>query len=66
VDSAIAYALEETDIVLVGAEAVVETGGFINRVQHEKSLFDILDWHIHNRAVRKDAQEALLCSGREL
>jgi len=28
----IAYALEGADIVLVGAEAVVENGGIINRV----------------------------------
>jgi len=32
VDSAIAYALEDADIVLVGAEAVVENGGIINRI----------------------------------
>lgn len=32
VDSAIAYALEGADIVLVGAEAVVENGGIINRI----------------------------------
>ena len=31
-DSAIAVALEEVDFVLVGAEAVVENGGIINRV----------------------------------
>ena len=28
----LAYAMEEVDIVLVGAEAVVENGGIINRV----------------------------------
>jgi translation initiation factor eIF-2B subunit alpha len=32
VDSAIGLALEESDIVLVGADAVVENGGIINRV----------------------------------
>lgn len=31
-DSAVAYALEEADMILVGAESVVETGGIINRV----------------------------------
>ena len=32
VDSALGYSLEEADIVLCGAEAVVENGGIINRV----------------------------------
>eukprot|EP01017_Pseudomicrothorax_dubius_P023195 TRINITY_DN2486_c0_g1_i1.p1 TRINITY_DN2486_c0_g1~~TRINITY_DN2486_c0_g1_i1.p1 ORF type:complete len:324 (-),score=95.08 TRINITY_DN2486_c0_g1_i1:123-1094(-) len=32
VDAAVAYALEEADIVLVGAETVVETGGIINGI----------------------------------
>jgi len=32
VDSAIAYVMEQVDIVLVGAEAVVENGGIINRI----------------------------------
>ncbi len=32
VDSALGVALEEADIVLTGAEAVVENGGIINRV----------------------------------
>ena len=31
-DNCMAYALEKTDIVLVGAESVVENGGIINRV----------------------------------
>ena len=31
-DSAIAYVMEEVDMVLTGAEAVVENGGIINRV----------------------------------
>eukprot|EP01016_Furgasonia_blochmanni_P042944 TRINITY_DN5759_c0_g1_i6.p1 TRINITY_DN5759_c0_g1~~TRINITY_DN5759_c0_g1_i6.p1 ORF type:complete len:283 (-),score=53.76 TRINITY_DN5759_c0_g1_i6:104-952(-) len=32
IDAAAAYALEEVDLVLVGAEAVVENGGIINRI----------------------------------
>ena len=31
-DSAIGYVMESVDIVLVGAEGVVESGGIINRI----------------------------------
>lgn len=31
-DSAVAYVMEKVDIVLVGSEAVVESGGLINAV----------------------------------
>lgn len=32
VDSAIGYIMESVDIVMVGAEGVVESGGIINRI----------------------------------
>ena len=44
-DSAIGAALEKVDFVLTGAEAVVESGGIINRVKkyficlHHQNLF---------------------------
>ena len=52
VDSAAASVMHNVDYVLVGAEAVVENGGVINRV----GLFvsSHLDRDIHSLALRKD------------
>ncbi len=35
VDSALGISLEKVDIVLVGAETVVENGGIINKVRNK-------------------------------
>ena len=45
-DAAAAYFMEDVDIVLVGAEAVVENGGVINKVFYAKakSTHRLLDW----------------------
>lgn len=33
-DSAVGYIMERVDFVMVGAEAVVESGGIVNKVCH--------------------------------
>lgn len=33
-DSAVGYIMEQVDMVMVGAEGVVESGGIINKVMH--------------------------------
>ena len=46
-DSAVAYIMDKVDLVLVGAEGIVESGGIINKVT-KKSVVVILcsDWNI--------------------
>jgi translation initiation factor eIF-2B subunit alpha len=38
-DSAVGYAMETVDLVLMGAEAVVESGGIINLVRFSSFMF---------------------------
>lgn len=59
-DSAVGYIMESVDLVLVGAEGVVESGGIINKVftsfsqikshltEHSK-----IDWNVRNGAMRE-------------
>ena len=37
-DASVGYILEQVDLVLVGAEGVVESGGIVNAVHEEKLL----------------------------
>lgn len=41
-DSAVGYFMEQTDMVIVGAEGVVENGGIVNsvRIEHGSQLMD--------------------------
>lgn len=38
-DSAVGYVMEQVDMVMVGAEGVVESGGIINKVCISSALF---------------------------
>lgn len=38
-DSAVGYIMEQVDFVIVGAEAVVESGGIINKVLIDRSFY---------------------------
>ena len=40
-DSAVGYIMEQVDMVMVGAEGVVESGGIINKVSKKKNIFNI-------------------------
>ena len=42
-DAAVGYVMEKIDMVLCGAEGVVESGGIINKVIEKKSFF-YLKW----------------------
>lgn len=43
-DGAVGYLMERIDLVLLGAEGVMETGGIINKVSNNSYCFYCLDW----------------------
>lgn len=49
-----------SDMVLVGAEAVVENGGIINRVRIT-CISDRKGWNIYHCPLCQDYEEAFLC-----
>lgn len=43
-DSAVGYIMEQVDMVMVGAEGVVESGGIINKVRNPFSHWSFLQY----------------------
>ena len=71
-DSAMGYVMESVDLVLVGAEGVVESGGIINKVQMvflninrvcQFIVFKSKDWNVYYGSLCQRNAEALLRSG---
>lgn len=72
-DSAVGYVMESVDLVLVGAEGVVESGGIINKVIKNKGIgiymlhhltfyFILTDWNFHSRFSCQSDEQAFLCT----
>lgn len=64
--------MEQADLVLTGAEAVVENGGIINRVMntiliiYANGNLHLAGWYIHGCIMRKCTEEAVLCVSSKL
>lgn len=77
-DAAVGYYIERMDMILVGAEGVVENGGLINQVSPDlihspahgslgRLVASIMvDWHISNECHGQVGRQALLCPCRKL
>jgi translation initiation factor eIF-2B subunit alpha len=62
VDSAVGHFMDKIDLVLVGAEGIVENGGIVNKASDKCLLVTTrADWNIPNIPGRKCFQKAILC-----
>lgn len=59
-DSSVAYIMDKVDLVLVGAEGIVENGGIINKVI-EIVIVNMEGWNVSNFSGSFCIQKAFLC-----
>ena len=67
-DSAVGFYIGSSDIVLVGAEGVVENGGVVNQVQLNSAItcrFTFIDWYLYGCCHGQGCQYSLLRCRRE-
>lgn len=61
-DSAVGYYIGLSDMVLVGAEGVVENGGVVNQVKFKPFFYSyFVDWYLYGRGHGQGGKYSFLC-----